>query len=49
MELVILIIKGDIRDAKYVLGGIPFTNLNYLIDGILIPSNPDYYYSVYPE
>jgi len=46
---VIPIIKGDIRDAKYVLGGILFINLNYLIDGILIPSNPDHYYSARPK
>ena len=49
VELVILIIEGDIRDTKYVLGGIPFINLDYLIDGILIPGNPDRYYSVYPK
>jgi hypothetical protein len=48
-ELAILIIKGDIRDAKYILEGIPFINLNYLIDSILVPSNLDRYYSIYPK
>ena len=43
------IIKGDIKDTKYVSGGIPFINLDYLIDSILIPSNLDIYYGIRPE
>jgi hypothetical protein len=46
---VILIIEGDIRDAKCVSGGIPFINLDYLIDGTLVPSNLDIYYGARPE
>ena len=45
----ILIIKGDTRDAKYVSGGIPFIHLDYLIDSTLIPGNPDIYYDARPE
>lgn len=43
------IIEGDIKDAKYVSGGIPFINLDHLTDGTLIPSNPDIYYGARPE
>ncbi|KAG9229028.1 hypothetical protein BJ875DRAFT_388204, partial [Amylocarpus encephaloides] len=46
---VILIIKGEIINAKYVLGNISFTNLDYLIDGTLVPSNLDLYYGARPE
>jgi len=46
---VILIIEDQIRDVRYVLGGIPFSNLDYLIDGTLKLDNPDIYYSVRPE
>ncbi|KAF2175930.1 hypothetical protein K469DRAFT_452463, partial [Zopfia rhizophila CBS 207.26] len=35
LKLVISIIKGKIRDAKYYLKEILFTNLNSLIDSIL--------------
>lgn len=42
-------IEGDIRDTKYVSRGIPFINLDYLTDGILILSNPDIYYGARPE
>ena len=43
------IIEGDIRDAKCVAGGIPFTNLDHLTDGTLVPGNPDIYYGARPE
>jgi hypothetical protein len=46
---VIPIIEGDIRDAKCVSGGIPFTNLDHLTDGTLVPGNPDIYYGARPE
>jgi hypothetical protein len=46
---VIPIIEGDIRDAKCVAGGIPFTNLDHLTDGTLVPGNPDIYYDARPE
>jgi len=49
MESVIPIIEGDIKDAKCVSGGIPFTNLNHLTDGTLVPGNPDRYYGARPE
>ena len=47
--LVIPIIEGEIRDIKCVSGGIPFTNLNHLTDGTLVPGNPDLYYGARPE
>jgi hypothetical protein len=46
---VIPIIEGDIRDAKCISGGIPFTNLEHLTDGTLVPGNPDIYYGARPE
>ena len=46
---VIPIIEGDIKDAKCVSGGIPFTNLDHLTDGTLVPGNPDIYYGARPE
>jgi hypothetical protein len=46
---VISIIEGDIRDAKCVSGGIPFTNLDHLTDGTLVPGNPDIYYGARHE
>jgi uncharacterized protein YdaT len=46
---VIPIIEGDIGDAKCVSGGIPFTNLDQLTDGTLVPGNPDIYYGARPE
>ena len=46
---VIPIIEGDIGDDKCVSGGIPFTNLDHLTDGTLVPSNPDIYYGARPE
>lgn len=42
-------IEGDIRDAKCVSGEIPFTNLDPLTDGTLVPGNPDIYYGARPE
>jgi hypothetical protein len=49
MELVIPIIEGEIKDAKCISGGIPFTNLDHLTDGTLVPGNPDRYYGARPE
>ena len=46
---VIPIIEGDVGDAKCVSGGIPFTNLDHLTDGTLVPGNPDVYYGARPE
>ncbi|KAI4154565.1 MAG: hypothetical protein LQ340_001594 [Diploschistes diacapsis] len=46
---VIPIIEGDIGDAKCCSGGIPFTNLDHLTDGTLVPGNPDIYYGARPE
>ncbi|MCJ1245699.1 hypothetical protein MMC30_002903 [Trapelia coarctata] len=46
---VIPIIEGEIRDTKCVSGGIPFTNLDHLTDGTLVPGNPDLYYGARPE
>jgi hypothetical protein len=46
---VIPIIEGDIGDAKCVSGGLPFTNLDHLTDGTLVPGNPDIYYGARPE
>jgi len=48
-ESVIPVIEGKIRDAKCISGGIPFTNLNHLMDGTLVPGNPDRYYGARPE
>jgi hypothetical protein len=46
---VIPIIEGNIEDTKCVSGGIPFTNLDPLTDGTLVPGNPDIYYGARPE
>lgn len=46
---VIPIIEGDVKDAKCVSGGIPFTNLDPLTNGTLVPGNPDIYYGARPE
>ena len=48
-ESVISKIKGDNGDARCVVGSIPFWNLSYLIDAILVLENPDCYYRVRPE
>ncbi|KAL2434830.1 hypothetical protein ABEF95_008410 [Exophiala dermatitidis] len=49
MASVIPIIEGTISDRKCVAGGIPFTNLNPLTDGTLVPGNPDLYHGARPE
>ena len=46
---VLPVIEGPIGDAKCVSGGIPFTNLDALTDGTLVPGNPDIYYGARPE
>jgi len=44
MRWVIAIIEGNITGYRCVSGNIPFTILDYLTDGILVPGNPDLYY-----
>ncbi|PTB40416.1 hypothetical protein M441DRAFT_28232 [Trichoderma asperellum CBS 433.97] len=46
---VIPIIEGDIGDRKCLAGKIPFTNLEHLTDGTLVPANPDIFYGARPE
>ena len=46
---VIPIIEGSIRETRCVAGGNPFTNLDPLTDGTLVPGNPDLYYGARPE
>lgn len=46
---VIPIIQGDVGDKKCVAGEIPFTNLEHLTDGTLVPGNPDLYFGARPE
>lgn len=46
---VIPIIEGDIGDSRCTAGQVPFTNLDHLTDGTLVPGNPDKYYSARPE
>ncbi|KAI1318801.1 hypothetical protein F5Y16DRAFT_391561 [Xylariaceae sp. FL0255] len=46
---VIPIIEGDVEDTKCVSGQIPFTNLDHLTDGSLVPGNPDRYHGSRPE
>jgi hypothetical protein len=48
-ESMIPFIEGKVEDAKCRSGGIPFTNLDYLTDGTLVPGNPDIYYGARPE
>ncbi|KAI3328247.1 hypothetical protein F4824DRAFT_493341 [Ustulina deusta] len=48
-QVVIPIIEGEVRDSKSVAGQVPFTNLENLTDGSLVPSNPDRYYSARPK
>ncbi|KAI4156656.1 MAG: hypothetical protein LQ340_000102 [Diploschistes diacapsis] len=43
------IIEGEIRDARCVSRGIPFTNLAPLTDENLVRGNPDVYYGARPE
>ena len=46
---VITIIEGEIKDARCVSGGIPFTNLVLLTDENVVLGNPDIYYGIRPE
>jgi hypothetical protein len=46
---VIPVIEGNIGDSKCAAGEIPFTNLEHLTDGTLVPGNPDLYYGARPE
>ncbi|KAF5019180.1 hypothetical protein F66182_8830 [Fusarium sp. NRRL 66182] len=46
---VIPTIEGDIHDRKCVGRQIPFTRLDPLTDGTLVPGNPDLYYGSRPE
>ncbi|KAG8407370.1 hypothetical protein J3458_020849 [Metarhizium acridum] len=46
---VIPIIEGTVPDIKCIAGEIPFTNLDHLTDGTLVPGNPDLYYGARPE
>lgn len=48
-ESVISKIEGDNGDTRCITGGIPFWNLEHLIDGTLVPGNPDRYYGARPE
>jgi hypothetical protein len=48
-KTVIPFIEGEITDAKCVSGNIPFTNLDHLTDGTLVPGNPDLYDGARPE
>lgn len=41
---VIPIIEGNIADPRGACEGIPFSNLDPLTDGSLVPGNPDIYY-----
>ncbi len=45
---VIPLVQGDVGDSKCVSGEIPFTNLDHLTDGSLVPGNPDLYYGARP-
>jgi hypothetical protein len=42
-------VRNKVADARRRSGGIPFTNLDPLIDGTLKPGNPDIYYGARPE
>lgn len=42
-------IEGNIEDVKCVSGGIPFTNLDYFTDRMLVPGNPGIYYGARSE
>lgn len=42
-------IEGKLKDPRCVAGQIPFTNLDVLTDGTLVPGNPDRYYGAQPE
>ncbi|PNY22489.1 Uncharacterized protein TCAP_07104, partial [Tolypocladium capitatum] len=49
MTKVIPILEGNVGDGICVAGEIPFTNLDHLTDGTLVPGNPDLYYGARPE
>ncbi|RWA10175.1 hypothetical protein EKO27_g4938 [Xylaria grammica] len=49
VSTVIPIIEGEVGDGKSVAGQVPFTNLEHLTDGFLVPGNPDRYYGARPE
>jgi hypothetical protein len=49
MTSVIPIIEGDIGDRKCLAGKIPFSNLEHLTDGTLVPASPDIFYGARPE
>ncbi|KAL7622803.1 hypothetical protein AAE478_006482 [Parahypoxylon ruwenzoriense] len=46
---VIPLIQEEINDSQCVAGEVPFTTLDHLIDGALVPGNPDVYYGARPE
>ncbi|KAG9228449.1 hypothetical protein BJ875DRAFT_489859 [Amylocarpus encephaloides] len=46
---VIRVLEGENNDIKCLSGKIPFTNLNHLIDGNIIPGNPYLFYGARPR
>ncbi|TWU71291.1 hypothetical protein ED733_001670 [Metarhizium rileyi] len=46
---IIPILKGDAQGNTCLAGELPFTNLEHLTDGTLVPGNPDLYYGARPE
>ncbi|EXL39850.1 hypothetical protein FOCG_17560 [Fusarium oxysporum f. sp. radicis-lycopersici 26381] len=46
---VIPMIEGNVGDRKCAARQVPFTNLDPLTDGTLVPGNPDLYYGARPE
>jgi hypothetical protein len=42
-------IEGNVGDRKCAARQVPFTNLDHLTDGTLVPGNPDLYYGARPE
>ncbi|KAF5020422.1 hypothetical protein F66182_7549 [Fusarium sp. NRRL 66182] len=46
---VIPILEGNVSDRKCAARQVPFTNLDHLTDGTLVPGNPDLYYGARPE
>ncbi|RKL00424.1 hypothetical protein BFJ70_g17451 [Fusarium oxysporum] len=46
---VIPMIEGNVGDRKCAARQVPFTNLDHLTDGTLVPGNPDLYYGARPE
>lgn len=49
MSAVIPILEGKLDDTRCVCGETPFTNLNHLTDGSLVPGNPDRCFGNRPE